>query len=122
MICCFSKTAAASAHEVEAEDPAFLGALINNSDNSWTNNLRIAGRRIQVKLDMGAKLTAISETIYHNLDKIPPQKSSRSLQGSQSLTLLGQFTRRVSYAKRSSTEVIFVVCDLKNNLLRLPAI
>ena len=25
--CCFSKTAAASAHEVEAEDPAFLGGI-----------------------------------------------------------------------------------------------
>ena len=45
-MCCFSKTAAASAHKVEAEDPAFLGALTNNSDISWTSNLRIAGRRI----------------------------------------------------------------------------
>ena len=122
--CCFSKTAAASAHEVEAEDPAFLGALINSSDNSWTSILRIAGKRIQFKLDTGAEVTAISETTYHKLDKIPLQKSSRSLQGpaGQSLTVLGQFTRRVSYAKRSSNEVIFVVCGLKNNLLGLPAI
>ena len=122
--CCFSKTAAASAHEVEAEDPAFLGALINSSDNSWTSNLRIAGKRIQFKLDTGAEVTAISETTYHKLDKIPLQKSSRSLQGpaGQSLTVLGQFTRRVSYAKRPNNEVIFVVRGLKNNLLGLPAI
>ena len=87
---CFSKTAAASAHEVEAEDPAFLGALINSSDNSWTSNLRIAGKRVQFKLDTGAEVTAISETTYHKLDKIPLQKSSRSLQGpaGQSLTVL----------------------------------
>ena len=114
-MCCFSKTAAASAHEVEAEDPAF--------DISWTSNLRIAGRRIQFKLDTGAELTAISEATYHKLDKIPLQKSSRSLQGpaGQSLTILGQFTRRVSYTKRSSNEVIFLVHGLKNNLLGLPA-
>ena len=62
--CCFSKTAAASAHEVEAEDPAFLGALINSSDNSWTSNLRIAGKRIQFKLNPGAGVTVISETTY----------------------------------------------------------
>lgn len=123
--CCFSKTVAASAQEVEAEDPAFLGALTNNnSDTSWTSNLRIAGRRIQFKLDTGAEVTAISETTYHKLDKIPLRKSSRPLQGpaGQSLTVLGQFTRRVSYAKRSSNEVIFVVRGLKNNLLGLPAI
>ena len=69
-------------------------------------------------------MTAISETTYHKLDKILLQKSSRSLQGpaGQLLTVLGQFMRRVSYAKRSSNEVIFVVCGLKNNLLGLPAI
>ena len=50
---CFSKTQAASAHEVEAEDPAFLGVLQGNSDSSWTSTLRIAGKRIQFKLDMG---------------------------------------------------------------------
>ena len=123
--CCFSKTVAASAHEVEAEDPAFLGALTNNnSDTSWTSNLRIAGRRIQFKLDTGAEVTVISGTTYHKLDKIPLRKSSRPLQGptGQSLTVLGQFTRRVSYTKISSNEVIFVVRGLKNNLLGLPAI
>ena len=58
----FSKTAAASANEVQAEDLAFLGALINNSDVSWTSNLKIAGRRIQFKLDTEAEVTAIFET------------------------------------------------------------
>ena len=122
--CCFSKTVAASAHEVEAEDPAFLGTLTNNSNTSWSSTLRIAGKRIQFKLDTGAEVTAISETTYHKLGKIPIQKPSRSLQGpaGQSLTVLGQFTRRVSHSKRSSNEVIFVVRGLKNNLLGFPAI
>ena len=121
---CFSKTVAASAHEVEAEDPAFLGALTGNSDMNWTSTLRIAGKRIQFKLDTGAEVTAISETTYHKLEKIPLQKASRSLQGpaGQSLTVLGQFTRRVCYAKRSSNEVVFVVRGLKNNLHGFPAI
>ena len=112
--CCFSKTVAASTHEVEAEDTAFLGALTGNIDTSWTSTLRIAG----------AEVTVISETAYQKLSKIPLQKSSRSLQGpaGQSLTVLGQFTRRISYAKRSSNEVIFVVRGLKNNLLGFPAI
>lgn len=110
----------ASAHEVEAEDPAFLESLTNNSNTSWTSILR----RIQFKLDTGAEVSGISETTYHKPDKTPLQKPSRSLQGpaGQLLTVLGQFIRRVSYAKRSSNEVIFVVYGLKNNLLGFPAI
>lgn len=122
--CCFSKTVAASAHEVEAQETAFLGTLTSNGDTSWTSTLRIAGKRIQFKLDTGAEVTAISESTYQKLSKIPLQKPSRSLQGpaGQSLTVLGQFTRRISHAKRSSNEVIFVVRGLKNNLLGFPAI
>ena len=102
------QTVAASAHEVEAEDPAFLGTLINDSN---TSNLRIAGRRIQFKLDTGAEVTVISETTYDKLDKIPLQKSSRSRQGpaGQSLTVLGQFTKR-SHMLRDPATKSFLWC------------
>ena len=122
--CCFSKVTGASANEVEAGDTAFLGALTGSSDTSWTSTVRIAGKRIPVKLDTGAEVTAISESAYQKLSKIPLQKPSKSLQGpaGQSLTVLGQFTRRISFARRSSNEVIFVVRGLKNNLLGFPAI
>ena len=51
-------------------------------------------------------------------------RATRTLQGpsGQRLRVLGQFTRRISTAKQSSEEVIFVVRDLHNNLLGLPAI
>ena len=109
---------------MEAEDSAFLGVLTGNRDTSWTTTLKIAGIRIQFKLDTGAEVIAISGTTYHKLDKIPLQKATRSLQGpaGKSLTILGQFTRRISRAKRSSNEIIFVVRGLKNNLLGLSAI
>ena len=90
---CFSKTVAALAHEVEVkEDPAFLGTLGSDTDTSWTSTLRVAGRRIQFKLDTGAEVTAISEATYHKLGRIPLQRASRSLQGpaGQSLAVLGQ--------------------------------
>lgn len=65
--CCFSKTVAGSACEVEADDQ---GTLTNNSDASWTSTLKIAGKRIQFKLDTGAEVTAISEATYNKLGKI----------------------------------------------------
>ena len=68
---CFSKTQKASAHEVEAEDPAFLGVLQGTNDSSWTSTLRIAGKRIHFKLDTGAEVTAISETTYYRWTKSP---------------------------------------------------
>ena len=69
-------------------------------------------------------MTAISESAYQKLSKIPLQKPSKSLQGpaGESLTVLGQFTRRITFAKRSSNERIFIVRGLKNNLLGFPAI
>ena len=72
---------AASAHEVEAEDSAFLGVLTGNGDTSRTSMLKIAGMRIEFKLDTGAEVTTISETTYHKLDKIPLQKATRCFQG-----------------------------------------
>ena len=98
--------------------------LQGSSDSSWTSTLRIAGKRIQFKLDTGAEVTSISETTYQKLDKIPLQRASRSLQGpaGQTLTVLGQFTGRISHAKQSSNEIVFVVRGLKNNLLGFPAI
>ena len=114
---CFSKTVAASAQEVEAEDQVFLGALISSSDTSWTSTLR--SRRVQFKLDTGAEVTASSETTSRPLGRIPLQKASNSLQGQagQSLTVLGQFMRKISLTKISSNEVILSYEDSRTIFL-----
>ena len=86
------------------QDSAFLGSLSgdNETADSWTTTLRVAGRRIQFKLDTGAEVTAISESTYQKLGHIRLQKSSRSLFGpaGQSLTVLGQFMKEIAHRKK----------------------
>ena len=122
---CFSKTTHASARVVEADqESAFLGSVTEQNQVQWTTTLRIARKNVRFKLDTGAEVTAISEATYRTLGRIKLYPPKRSLQGpsGQKLTVLGQFTRKISHTKRVSEEVIFVVRGLSNNLLGLPAI
>ena len=122
---CFSKTVAASANSMESQqDSAFLGSVSADNETSWTTTLRVAGGRIDFKLDTGAEVTAISEKTYRTLGRLKLQQPSRPLLGpvGQSLTVLGHFTKKIAYRKKSARQTIFVVRGLRNNLLGFPAI
>ena len=79
---------------------------------------------MEFKLDTGAEVTAISEATYKKLDTLPLEKASNTLYGPthQSLKVLEQFTGTLEHQGHSSTQTVFVVQDLRSNLLGLPAI
>ena len=81
-------------------------------------------QQVTFKLDTGAKVTAISQTIYESLQNVKLQRSSQALMGpaQQKLQVLGQFTGTLSSKQNSSNQTIFVVKSLRTNLLGLPAI
>ena len=76
------------------------------------------------KLDTGAEVTAISHETYQQLGTTPLNKPSKVLYGAgnQPLDVIGQFTGILSHNKLHSQQTIFVIKNLKTNLLGLPAL
>jgi len=71
-----------------------------------------------------ALVTAISEKQYKKISLPILQKPSKILNGpgQHPLQVLGQFDEMLSHGQNSSLQQIFVIKDLKSNLLGLPAI
>ena len=103
------------------QDAAFLGPVTANRESIWTITLRVAGKRIQFKMDTGAEVTVISEATYRKLGRISLLKATIPLRGpaGEQLEVLGQFTKKITHSKtkRASSEAIYVVRGLRNNLL-----
>ena len=103
-------------------DSAFLGAITPLGQNrSWSIELNLNSKKMNFKLDTGTEVTAISEDSQGKLENISLQKPAKLFYGpmSQALHVIGQFFGTL---KSDEREYIFVVRDLKNKLLGLPAI
>jgi len=76
---------------------------------------------VTFKIDTGAEVSAISEATFNRLRNV---KTTKRLYGPamSPLTVLGQFTASLTSRHVSCKQNIFVVKDLKRNLLGLPAI
>ena len=105
-------------------DSAYLSTLTTKQKRAWFCKIQMGNWSLPFKVDTGAEVTAITESVYKDLTKIHLQKASKILHGptNQSLQVVGQFTTKLVYGLRSSEQIVFVVRGLKNNLLGLPAI
>ena len=79
---------------------------------------------MKFKLDTGAEVMAIKEETFWSLSNVQLKKSTKVLYepAHQLLNILGQFGSTLSNEQALSRQTIFVVKDLKTNLLGLPAI
>ena len=79
---------------------------------------------MKFKLDTDAKITAISETTFHSLTDTTLKRPSKALHGPAHtpLKVIGQFTGNFKYNNSRCKLHVYVVKDLKTNLLGLPAI
>ena len=118
---CLSKTVGESTQELEA---VFLGALTETGQSAWKATVQVLGQPIQFKMDTGAEVTAINEDTFKRFSKVQLQRPTRRLLGpsQQPLEVTGQFQASLTKADRASTQTIFIVPDLKSNLLGLPAL
>ena len=105
-------------------DTAFLDTLSENNRPMWIADLIVNGKKIPFKLDTGAEVTAISKDTWKVLGEPSLQTTDKQLFGpaQQRLTVLGQFRCHLSHKGKQSHCQAFVVDQLKNNLLGLPAI
>ncbi len=120
---CFSKITALSEVDPTFQDTSYLDA-VNDSSATWMVTLKIKKIDVQFKVDTGAGVTAITEGTYITLQKPKLTPASKTLCGpaQQSLEILRCFQEQLAYQDRCTNIELFVIKDLKNNLLGLPAI
>ena len=124
---CRSQTISSLSVETELDDDtAYLDVVETSQHNTWTVKFGIGSANYEAifKIDTGAKVTAISEKLYKSLKSSALQKPSKVLKGpgQYPLHVVGQFEEVLKHGQKSSVQQIFVIKDLKSNLLGLPAI
>ena len=123
---CLSKKPSRSVSNVETTEPPEISET--DSDENFLGTvdaqLKVNDVEVKFKIDTGAEVSAINETTFNNLQDVQLKKPTRSLYGPAMapLTVLGQLTANLTFRQITCKQTVFVVKDLKNNLLGLPAI
>ena len=126
---CFSKTVAAVAsqhHETQhdTDDLAYLSTIDSDSSHTWTTKIEINGCNAIFKVDTGAEVTVITEDTVNSLDVKELRAPSKTLHGpdNKPLDVCGEFQARLIRKDYECIQPVFVVKNVKHNLLGLPAI
>ena len=90
----------------------------------WTVPLMINGTVVKFKIDTEADVTGIPETIFMQIKNTTLQPSCRALKGpcQNSLKVIGQFQGTITYQTKTIQQDIYVLKDLHQALIGLPAI
>ena len=108
----------------EDEAAAYLGAVHHSQSSTWSEILTINGGQLRFKVDTGASVTAIPESVY-TMDRYGSHTATRRpLLGpaNQPLDVKGQVHAVIQRGDRKIEEEVFIVKDLTTPLLGLPAI
>ena len=122
---CVSKRASLDDTTLDATiDSTFLDAVSDSQQQPWMATNHTGQHDVRCKLDTGAEVRAINLETFKKLQKVQLQKASKALYhpARQKLKVAGQCVVPLTHKKNMSEELIFVVEDLKTNLLGLPVI
>ena len=123
---CFTKSVVATvtSQERDSNNFLFLDTIGTDTPSTWMVSLKIRGKEIAFKVDTGAAVTATSKECHELLEKPELHKPTKCLQGpdNQSLNVVGQSEENISHNCKSSKQHIFVIDNLRVNLLGLPCI
>jgi hypothetical protein len=110
--------------EDETVDAAFLDTMSSGRENAWFAEIAIEGKAATFKLDTGAEVTAVSQETWRMLEEPLLQPSNRHLFGAarQALEVKGCFRAHLSHKGKETHQQVYVVRNLRTNLLGLPAI
>ena len=108
-------------NNTESKEDAFLRSVESHGDTQWHATVSLNQKNV---IDTGAEVTAISETTLHSLTDTTLKRPSKALHGPAHtpLKVIGQFTGTFKYNNNRCKLHVYVVKDLKTNLLGLPAI
>ena len=129
---CLSKGVAEITENMSVRDPDpdsdefYLdSAQTGETGKAWKLQVTVNSIPVTFKVDTGAEVTAVSENTWKSMPQTPTlQKATKTLCGPdcKPLTLLGETEVHLQVQQRKCTQKIFVVENLRNNLLGLPAI
>ena len=124
---CLSKPVAEVEPDESYVDTAFLAdTLSQNSSETWRVKLRLCGQMLGFKIHTGAKVTAISDAAFRTLRgsklKLPKKTLYGHAHTCTPLKVIGQLEGELSHQGNTTNQPVYVVKDLKTNLLGLPAI
>ena len=103
----------------------YLNTIESARKETWIITININGQPVSVKADTGAEVTALSDLTWNPLNIATPlEKAQIALFGpdQRRLNVLGQKSLIITYQGRSCDQSIYIIKNLKNNLLGLPAI
>ena len=117
-------TTAVNHEEYEEE---FLGVIQVDTatvSQEWTITANLNSSDVKFKIDTGADVTVIPETLYVETRHGPLEKTTEKLKGAnqQPLDVAGKFQGNLAYYSNKSKQWIYVVRGLKQPLLGRPAI
>ena len=111
--------------EMQDDTDNFLGAVETEHPpakiNPWTVPLTVNGTVVKFKIDTGVDVKSIPETIFKQIKNTTLQPSCRALKGN-TLEVTGQFQGTLTYQTKTIQQDIFVLKDLHQALIGLPAI
>ena len=111
-------------NEYDNSDITFLNTIDSAEDNTWNKTILVEGKQVCFKLDTGAEATVLSEEVMELLGVKQLKKPTKELCGpdQKPLEVLGELYVNLSHKGTTVRQPVFVVKQLKKNLLGLPAI
>ena len=127
---CLSKTVAVitgTTEDSDEEPELYLDTTYQEggAETAWRVDAEVNHNKVQFKVDTGAEVTAISDATWKSFHDVPQLRASKSLLGGPDrtpLAVVGVASVTVSYKQKSCDQKVYVIRNLKNNLLGLPAI
>ena len=116
-------------HNVEQDNPTldsfYLDTIHDTEDSTfWMTNVKVDNISVTFKVDTGAQVMAVSESTLQTLSQLEVSMPDKKLCGPNGvpLDLRGSLTVTSSQKHYKCDQEIFVVKQLKHNLLGLPVI
>ena len=105
-------------------ETAYLNTVDTEDSTAWRAEIKVNDRPMSFKLDTGAEVTAISEGALSHLGQIQLHKPEKVLCGPdrKELDVVGCTTVTLAYRGNTTSQTAYIIRELKNNLLGLPAI
>ena len=129
---CLSKTVAAVTGDrdqsPDGEEPDFYldtTSLDDASETTWQIEVLVGDNKMNFKVDTGAEVTAMSHSAWKSLRNVPQLHTSKKVLGGpdwKPLSVIREAIVPFTYKQKSCDQTVYVIKNLKNNLLGLPAI
>ena len=104
----------------------FLGGVDteDTTNNPWRLTLLLNGTPTDFKIDTGAEVSVISRESHEKIGTLPLYQSTKTLRGpsNYALPVTGYFTAQLKHGNQEVQQEMFVVPNLRRNLLGRPAI